>query len=308
MRITTFLLAACLATPALAAPGALPPPLLLTDAFTASWETTKDQPPAARVADFRSRVAARFPAFYRNKGDGADADSEQRILRALDNFPAIRAGYERKAAEFTAMLDTHLATFRARFPDYRPNHEIVVLHSLGEMDGGVRTLDGKPYLIFGVDVMARREGSEAAFFHHELFHTYHLPYLGRCEGGIWMPLWAEGLATHVAKTMNPQASDTELLLDVPAGTVARTKASLDSALEQLARNLDSEDATLAASLFTTRGADGALPVRRGYYLGYLVAQQAGRHHGLEQLAQLDCAQVRALIGTALDELRQARRP
>jgi len=311
MRITKLIVAGlCAAFPvfAAAAPGDPPRVAVLTDAFAASADATLGQAPAARVADFKARVAARFPAFYgieRHAGARTREEQDHRIARALENFPKIRAGYERKGLEFASMLDTHLARFQARFPDYRPTHEIVVLHSLGEMDGGVRSFDGKHYLVFGMDILGRRTGSEAAFFDHELFHTYHHPVLRDCDGGMWLPLWSEGLAVHAALALNPGASEDELLLNIPTGMAVRTRAQLGAALADLERNLDSEDPTYFGELFTTDDGLSTLPWRRGYYLGFLVAQQAAKRHSLQQLAKLDCGAARATIGMALRELRQA---
>jgi len=311
MRIKNLIAAGlCAVFPLLAAaaPGNPPQVLVLTDAFAASADATAGQAPEARVTDFKERVAARFPAFYgieRHAGGRTQEDQDRRIARALENFPKIRAGYERKGLEFASMLDKQLARFQDRFPDYQPTHEIVVLHSLGEMDGGVRSFDGRHYLVFGMDILGRRTGNEAAFFDHELFHTYHHPVLRDCDGGMWLPLWSEGLAVHAALTLNPGASEQELLLDIPAGMAVRTRAQLGAALADLERNLDSEDPTYFGELFTTDDGPSALPWRRGYYLGFLVAQQAAKRHGLQQLAKLDCKAARAAIGTALRELRQA---
>lgn len=33
---------------------------------------------------------------------------------------------------------------------------------------------------------------------------------------MWQPLWREGLATYVSKVMNPDATESEMLLDFPA--------------------------------------------------------------------------------------------
>lgn len=294
---------------AAASPAAAPQVLVLTDAFTASADATAGQPLQARVDDFKERVAARFPAFYgigRHPGRTQE-DQDRRIGRALENFPRIRAGYERKGAEFASMLDAHLATFQARFPDYRPAHQIVVLHSLGEMDGGVRSFGNEHYLVFGMDILGRRSGNEAAFFDHELFHTYHHPALRDCGNAIWVPLWSEGMAVHVSLEMNPGASEDELLLNIPAGMAGKTRAQLSAALANLEGHLDSEDPRYFAELFTTDDGASALPWRRGYYLGFLVAQKAAQKRSAQQLARLDCKTARATIGSALRELRAETR-
>jgi hypothetical protein len=71
------------------------------------------------------------------------------------------------------------------FPDFTPEVSTYFSYVLGEMDGGVRVLNGRTYLIFGADNMTRLHGNgdEAAFFHHELFHIYHAAQMPDC--GDW---------------------------------------------------------------------------------------------------------------------------
>lgn len=85
---------------------------------------------------------------------------------------------------------------------------------------------------------------------------------------------------------------------------ARTRAALPEALAQLESVLDSEDAVTWGGLFHTRTNDGTgLPGRRGYYLGYLVVQEAGKRYSLRELARLDCGRARSVVQTALRSLR-----
>jgi hypothetical protein len=96
------------------------------------------------------------------------------------------------------------------------------------------------------------KGNESAFFHHELFHTYHEPVLEACEGDdapIWVSLWTEGLATYVSKAMNPQANDVELLLDFPSGMAERTRKVLPASFAHLEKVLDKTDRSIYVGLF-----------------------------------------------------------
>jgi hypothetical protein len=212
----------------------------------------------------------------------------------------------KKTREFGSALPKYVATFKARFPDFALPDDIYVLHSLGEMDGGIRTFDGKNYFIFGVDVMAKfhGDGSESAFFHHELFHVYHSQAAPDCgDAGIWNNLWTEGLAVYVSKVMNPDANNKELLLDVPENMAARTRAALPQALAQLESVLDKNDGPTYTDLFSRHGDAGPLPHRRGYYLGYLVAQEAGKTRDIRELAKLNCSQVKETVFSGVRALR-----
>lgn len=282
-----------------------------TATFTAFWDANNTKPPTEQVAAFKTSVAPTFPGFYnaeRFKSFLTPAQYDERIVTAAKEFPAIRAAYTRKAQQFESELPHYIATFRQTFPDFEPPADIHVLHSLGEMDGGMRTIDGKQTFIFGVDVMAQVHGTgnESAFFDHELFHHYHFPYLAACgDAGIWRSLWLEGLATYVSKVMNPQATEQEMLLDLPAGMAADTRAVLPQALAQLESVLDRDDEGTYAGLFLRRGNGETLPRRRGYYLGYLVAQEAGKTHDVRALAHMDCAASKALVFATVHQLRAA---
>ena len=281
----------------------------LAHAFAAFWDRAQMLPIAQRVGLFKKEIVPLFPAFYgiaRYGGERTQAQQDERIRRAIETFPQIRSEYLRKADQFRLELPRHTASFRARFPDYRPTSPIYFLHSLGEMDAGPRDLDGHNALIFGIDNMVRDHGSgkENAFFHHELFHIFHQPSISACSGeAVWTKLWTEGLATYVSHVMNPAATEQELLLDAPAGMAARTRAMLKPALVQLEPMLGSSDEADDIALFRMAGNDpSGLPKRRGYYLGYLVAQQAAKQHPLQELAKLDCNAARIVVYSAVQQL------
>ena len=281
----------------------------LATPFVQVWERNAGKPDAEFLRDFRSTIGARFPGFYdaqRFSGMFTPAQYENMIVKARAEFPSMRAAYEKKVARFTQELPGHIASFRASFPDYAARTDIWFLHSLGEMDGGTRTLNGKTYFVFGADAMVKYhgDGDEAAFFHHELFHDYHEM---ECSGEpIWASLWNEGLATYVAKRMNPAANNRELLLDIPRNLVADTQKQLGRAFEDRHGKLDSEDRTAYAGLFQGRGGDDTgLPARRGYYLGYLVAEDIGKTMSMQQMAKLDCASARTAVLASVERLRKA---
>jgi hypothetical protein len=287
----------------------------IAQSFVDFYDTNKDKPSAEQAAAFRATVAVGFPQFYgveRYHGERPQAEQDKSIDKAVKAFPEIREGYLRKSRQFETELPRYIASFKEWFPDYVPSTEIYVLHTLGEMDGGTRTLNGKNYLIFGVDGMVRYhgKGNESAFFHHELFHTYHEPVLEACDGDdgpIWVSLWTEGLATYVSKAMNPQANDVELLLDFPGGMAERTRKVLPASFAHLEKVLDNTDRSTYAGLFNGKQDETGLPPRRGYYLGYLVAEEAARKQGVRELAKLDCGKVHELVVATVHELSGRQR-
>jgi hypothetical protein len=276
--------------------------------FDAFWTRTQGQPIEARITEFKRDVGSRFPDFYgiaRFGGARTEAEQDDVIRRAIEGFPAIRERYMEKAARFGSALPQAEASFTQRFPDFRPSVPVYVLHSLGEADGGTRSLPNGDVLFFGIDSMVRFHGNgdDTPFFHHELFHTYHTPKLADCAGGpMWAYLWVEGLATYVSKVLNPGASEAELLLDIPAGMAERYRKTLAESFAQFEQVADSTDRAVYRDLFT-RASTGPLPGRRGYYLGYLVAAEAARTRDLSTLASLDCSEVREVVFSAVHTLR-----
>jgi hypothetical protein len=275
--------------------------------FVAVYDSTAQLPMQERVAAMRSSLMAAYPEFYsRRKPEQLD----KLVQRAIEGFPRIRNAYLEKSEKFGAALDQHMRTFSLAFPNYRNSTPITLVHSLGEMDGGPRELNGKVHLVFGADVMAaiNPDGNSAPLFHHELFHLLHRQKFACDTDTMWEPLWGEGLAVYVSEVMNPGANENELLLDFPKGMAANTRALLPAAWAQLVNVLDSTDENLGKELFTTSAKGTSLPVRRGYYLGYLVAKEAGKTRDLATLAALDCKQAGALVHETVRKLAKESNP
>ena len=277
----------------------------LTGDFVRFFDSTQTLAEAQRIAAFRKDVVPLFPLFYGTDRfpDKPIERYEARIARELSRFPSIRADYTRKAAGFQEMLRPAVGTFRRVLPDLKSIPPIYLLHSLGEMDGGTRILDGKLYLIFGADVMASAHdfADEQPFLHHELFHVYHQQYFPECQQ-VWCSVWTEGLAVHAAKQLNPQASDSQLLLTQPQAIRPQVDLHFRESVCAVAARLDSTRAEDLEALFSFRRLNERVPPRAGYYIGMLVAQQATKRHSLAELAHLDAAAARRIVQQGIDSL------
>ncbi len=309
-RTAAALLLSVVAFACAAATPSEPPPLAVVDIandYVAFWDATQSLPTPERVARFKRDVAPKFPAFYgiaRHGGRITQERQDARIANAIESFGPMRDAYRAKAASFAQDVAAAMPAFVAAFPDFKPDVTVYVLHSLGEMDGGTRTLDGTRYLVFGVDGMVRYHSGarEAAFFHHELFHVHHATHFGDCDA-VWCGLWQEGLAVHVAYELNPGATPSELLLDLPPGLVPDTERQLAASLAQLNGVLDSTDHRHVSGLFSGGAGDGTgLPARRGYYLGLLVAREVAKGRDLDALARLSVPQAQPLVAEAVKSL------
>ncbi|WP_374583118.1 hypothetical protein [Pseudoduganella sp.] len=274
----------------------------LAPAFTAAYDASAQLPMPERVAAMKKVLLAQYPEFY---GSKAPEKLDESIAYAIETFPRLREAYTDKADKFGGALQQNLSTYTRTFPDFRLNVPTSVIHSLYEMDGGTRELNGKLHLIFGADMLAHvnPKGNAAPLFHHELFHVMHAERFSCGEGKVWPQLWLEGLATYVSHALNPGASETDLVLNFPAGMPAGTREKLPQAWRQLSSVLDSSDSAVYGELFTmSSGQSTELPRRRGYYLGYLIAKDAARTRDLATLASMDCQQVRGLIESTISKL------
>lgn len=304
--LACFLAAACQTS----APEPAPAPFYtltdLTDEYTAFYDRTQGMEGPARVAAFKAAFDPLFPGFYqvaRLRGVTQEA-YDARIAASFDAFPALRERYTAAAANFETMMEPARASFAHSFPDVQPIGQVYLVHSLGEMDGGRRSIANRRLLIFGADVMARVHtfANEQPFFHHELFHVYHAQYFEGCRA-IWCGLWGEGLAVHVAETLNPGASDDQLLLSMPQPIRPAVDARRSEAVCAVRARMNSEAPEDYAPLFRgdTRLSE-TLPARFGYYVGLLVAREAGRARTLRELAQLSVEEARPIVAEALASL------
>lgn len=283
-----------------------PPPIIdLTAAWMRLHAAVKDQPADVQVARFKRDLAPLAPRFYDPTRSGIPPEYyDRKVAEALKRFPEIQSAFAARAAAVARQLADAQADFRRNFPDMGPMPPTYLLHSLGEMDGGTRELDGKMALVFGADVIARvhaADANERPFFQHELFHVYHEHIMKDCDA-MWCSLWEEGLATHVAATLNPGAKPAELLLD--GATLDRVKAdrSAACAVRKLAFSTQDSDYT---RLFNGGANLPGQPDRLGYYIGYLVVQKIGQGRSLQELAAMPVSVARQHVTAALAELAPA---
>lgn len=281
--------------------------------FLTFWDATQGLSTDERVVIFKRDVAPKFPGFYGHaRFNGmTEAQRDGTIARSIEAFGSMRDAYVAKLQAFDSELSANMAAFTDVFSDFQPASPVWVVHSLGEFDGGTRTVDGTSSLFFGMDGMVAFHGkdvtNESAFFHHELFHLYHQPRFKDCQP-IWCSLWREGLANYVASQLNPDANEAELLLTAPNDMAAATRAQMLLSLLALREVLRVKDAKVYGELFGLGGPTTSdLPQRRGYYLGYVVARHLGQTYSLRTLANMPAAQAEPLVIGAVDELiAQAR--
>ena len=272
-----------------------------TAAFTAFVDETAAMPKDERVRLFRARFNALFPGFYQPNGR-TEAQYDATVAAALTNFPAIREKYTAASDAFAQAFTTGQSRFRKTFPDYQLNMPVYLVHSLSQMDGGSRMINGRNVMIFGADMIAKihDEATIAPFLDHELFHLYHATWFPDCDA-LWCSLWQEGMAVYVASRMNPGASERQLLLNIPEPLPAAVNPRLNEAMCLARAKFDATGEADYAPFFFGRPSGGPFPPRFGYYLGYLLAQKVGTTMSLTKMAHMPPAKVRPLLEKALAE-------
>jgi len=279
----------------------------LTDDFSRFFDASAGMEERARVAAFRHKMGPLLPGFYVPRSGATGEQYDSQVAGALKNFAAIRPKYTEVQQTFPAAFAAGIQHFRQQFPGFTPNVPVYLVHSLGEMDGGTRDLDGKTYLIFGADVIAQIHASDdlTAFLDHELFHVENHRAFPECDQ-VWCSLWAEGLATYAAQLMNPGATDEQLLLTFPKPIRAAVDAQWPEALCYVRARLFSGDESDMRALFMYSTAAQRFPSRFGYYVGLRIAGQLGREYKLPELAHLPPERVKVLLPATIDRMINER--
>lgn len=276
----------------------------LTPMFAETFDRTAGLDETARAAAFKAQFAQPLPGFYDEARFKGSAERFQRQMsRGLAAFPDQRAGIAQVSARFGEMFRPALASFESEFGPMEGYPPIFLVDSLGEFDGGTRDLTDGNHLMFGADVIARLHLGHRIqpFFHHELFHIYHGRRFPECDQ-VWCGLWAEGLAVYVAQSLNPDATDDELLLTFPEPIRPAVEKDRKAAVCAVAARLDSRSEDDLNALFSMGRLSAELPPRFGYYVGYLVACEQGRTHTLKALAAMPAEEVRPMLQATLATL------
>jgi hypothetical protein len=271
----------------------------LATSFERTALATADQPEMDRVAAIRRAASASLPGVY---PDGAATD--RRIARALAGFPTEQGGFDLAIHAFPDALSRAVIRFRTVFPRFTPPLPIYLYHSLGTRDGGSAYLEPghRLVMLFGADMIARLHADDSLepFLDHELFHLEHQHSFPDCDQ-FWCVLWQEGLAVDAAASMNPGATDHQLLLDIPAPIRKPTDQRWPDALCFVATHFDdTDDAIMAQALQGGGHPPSNLPDRFGYYVGFRIARATDR--AINSLDHLDHVAARKLMRATLIHL------
>lgn len=298
--VMIFVLAAPCLGPATVQPIPVAPYTDAATPYTRFSDATVTLPDRERVTRFHAEFDPLLPGFYQRATRRRQRALDAAIARALRRFPETRATFVAATAGFAPAFAAAQGHFRATFPDYTLGMPVYLIQSFGQMDGGTRTIGGRPAMLFGADMIAQLhdETTIGPFLDHELFHIYHARFFPDCAA-LWCSLWQEGLAVHAAALMNPGASDRQLELVYPRPIRPEIEGRIPAAMCFLRTHLDSTRTRDYAPLFLGQPNKTGFPPRFGYLLGQWLAEKVGAHRSLQSLAQLPPDQVRPLLLAAL---------
>jgi len=311
-------LALAVAAPAI---GQVCPYQNLMPEFSAFVAATNDLAPPARAAAFVERFAANHPDFYSEQMFGPRQKLQERAERLFDpqrapKYPGARPitleDVLATGRNITTDYERIEATFRKAFPDYHCETPITFGVALYMFDGNQASdISGKPQMRFGVEMISLLHPARElpAFFHHELFHIYQAQQIGAdmpsdATQPVSWALWSEGLATYVSWKLNPALTAPEIFW-IPRDMEAQLQPRLAEAARLILADLDGNEGY--GRWFTGGSSPPGLPIRSGYYLGYLMAKRLDRGD-LAALARMPPKQVAIEARRFLESLAASQIP
>ena len=269
-------------------------------AFWSYWERAKGEPASKRYALFEELVQKPHAAVYEGVFSGAPKPPSEFVPAALAKVPELETRMRALSSLLAGELPRELETFRKTFPKFQCSVPVYFVFSGGAFDGATRTVSGKTALLFGLDVIARLDEELSPLVVHELFHVYQGQVVKDPPETVSWSLWEEGLATYVSRKLNPGVPEQKVCCLPPLEPI---QADLPRIAADLLARLDSTEKSDNARFFLG-GQELDIPSRSGYYLGYLVASEAGRTRSLEELAAMPPSAVRALEEKQLRRLAE----
>lgn len=279
-------------------------------AFLQLWKETRAATSDQRARRFLELVVRPHAELFEGFTGSVSLGRAGLYLIQVERFvPAI----EKLHQSFVGSFADALAGFHHALPGFDWQGSVVLMPNLFGFDGGYGSIDGRGYLVFGLDTIARMDGPQAdlpVLFMHELFHLYHgalhPEWKGESRGKdapLFRLVWGEGLATYASEQLRPQA-DTAAILRSPT-LAAACEERLQPLARQLLQALDSAEQDPFMEWMSGRDRASDVPPRAGYYFGWRIARQLGRKHTLADLARLASADIRKAIAAELASLAQA---
>lgn len=285
--------------------------LVIVDAATAFdhlWETSRNAPAEVLLKRFEKDVSVKFPAYYQMRLAQIaqqEKSAAARVKNEIEKYSQYRTKFQNTILNLRIFLPKAYDHFRQQFPDFSGTHQAYVVQSFDQLDGGTKHIDGKTYLIFGAESIAKDHKTldferKFPFFHHEFFHLYHDQYFKERDG-LLARLWSEGLAVLAAKELNSNADLAQLGLANPPRLMPKCEAIYADLLKHVQTRLRVPTSDTEEIYFLKSSTHSWIPKRSGYCVGYKFAKWSRQKQSLNELARLQLPEVEALMDSYLRE-------
>ena len=122
---------------------------------------------------------------------------------------------------------------------------------------------------------------------------------------FWIALWGEGLATYAAEKLNPNAPIEDLMLS--KSMMTQINSNTDFYWKDILAKLESRDENDYGKYFLMSSTDKKVVNRAGYYLGYLLAKEAGKTKTIPEMVKMKPSEALALIRQTIETLKSQKR-
>jgi hypothetical protein len=269
-------------------------------AFWRFWDANRSAERHQQLEEFHAQVAAAHPQLFGPEvfgpGNPFDRDLERLLVELPHLEPKMRALSERLPGE----VDRVVERFRGRFPDFRWNGPAALSLSFSRFETVWRTVDARRTLVVGVDTLAFYRGpyaNLAALLDHALGQAVLPDWPQAGPVPVWWELWQAGFPLQVARSLNPDATDSDLGL----GTVAQDRAYLAGLARRVRGSLDSVKDT-DRRLLRSPVPGSTSRLSSGAVLGLRVAERVTGGRSLQDAARLSGPALRQAISAALASL------
>ena len=300
--------------------GADKPPII--SAMPAFWAVVDaDTPDAAdtRAARLDRQVIKAFPALY---GPVIPLNPDFNLPYYFEQIAPLLPAMRELDARTRRQIESSLDLLHARVGRVS-DMTIYLAPSLFTSNGQVRVVDGKPVVMFGVDVQAYAElellpkasrYDLRAYVAHELFHAHHYGvnremrdaantlFDTRLPAPLYLNLWIEGLATCVSMGMDGDGSVGRALMS--ERLAPELPPLLPALTREYAGKLDARSIEVTRDYFWLGGERQDIPPRSAYAMGALVADDVLKRKGLAAALKLSGRNLRAEVGESVSRLSQ----
>jgi hypothetical protein len=289
----------------------------VVDDFLIFWEQAKGKKLRTQHRLWNRLVENKHREYFERAVYNNVTFEERRMM--LNQFLAQMPAKINGLREFnkTAVSEIHIAmmNFKARFPEYRQQHDIYLGLSLSRFDGSVRPVqnyEGIPdTLCLGADVLAEYpyEQTQIAMV-HEFFHLYHFSFLFENPSlaqirTAHIPLLVEGLAVAGAEAVYPYEPETTYLHYSDKELAAQRENLTINSRKFLELLKEGALPEIYEPWFSGKPGE-EVPNRGGYLLGYEVSHRMLMMFSFEEIVRMTPVELREHVEEQLAALAADR--